>query len=813
MTISSPWLTELPVGMPPQGWCSGRLQRKIGAGYFVVLSVTSTSSHVFGALAAAVLRSLAIRRLAVSLLGIFVLVLLPGAAISPSRVQLNPNLVASGPWLDRFNTWRTNTGVPTLTEDTTFSAGDALHASYMVQTGQVTHGESTAYSQYTLAGDTAGKNSNIFVSSTTATTDAQSIDWWMGAPFHSTAMMDPRLTTTGFGSYRAAPSPSSWQMGAAVNVGQGMNSGGTYPVYFPGNLSTEPLTSYSGNEFPDPQVACPGATGLPLFIEIGGNVATTAGPVHTLTGNGTALANCIIDSTNATFAPYTTWRGAVIVFPQQPLQVGVTYTVALTVNSLPYTWSFTVGPFATCSLGAGGAATVTSVAPANGPISGGTSVTINGCGFTGATAVKFGTAAASTFTFVSDTLVTATSPSHAAGAIDIAVTTPLGTSAVSAGDKFQFQPPSVYTPVPPVRLLDTRTSGTTLGNGGSLNLAIGGLGSVPANATAVVLNVTAVNESAAGDFIVYPAGSVRPVASNLNWAAHQTVPNLVTVGLGSLGQITIFNGTGRADAVVDLEGYYAPSSGGTAGEFVPVVPARITDTRPNSGQANAGSTLAPNTTLNVQVRGIGGIPISGVTAVVMNVTATGTTSAGFFTVFPTGGALPNASNLNWTTGVTVPNRVIVPVGTGGKVSVYNGLGNADLIVDVNGYFTDGTGTGALFTALNPTRIVDTRNGTGGFTSQLGPNASMPVTVAGNGGVPANATAVVLNVTVTGPTAASDLTVWPDGALLPVASDLNFAMGQTVPNLVVVKLSAGGKIDIRNDFGSTSIIVDVVGWFG
>ncbi|TME07425.1 MAG: hypothetical protein E6I71_00960 [Chloroflexi bacterium] len=205
-------------------------------------------------------------------------------------------------------------------------------------------------------------------------------------------------------------------------------------------------------------------------------------------------------------------------------------------------------------------------------------------------------------------------------------------------------------------------------------------------------------------------------------------------------------------------------------------------------------------------------------AVVMNVTATSTSAAGFFTVFPLGVARPLASNLNWTPGVTVPNRVIVPVGTGGKVSFYNGVGLADLIVDVNGYFTDSTAGGASFTVLSPTRIVDTRNGTGGFSSALGPGQSMVVTVAGNGGVPNMASvtppkAVVLNVTVDGPTASSDLVVWPDGTTAPVASDLNFVAGQAVPNLVIVKLSAGGKIDIRNDFGSTSVIVDVVGWYG
>jgi hypothetical protein len=564
-------------------------------------------------------------------------------------------------------------------------------------------------------------------------------------------------------------------------------------------------------------LACPGYTGLPLFVEVGANV-NTAASAATLLANGAPVANpCVIDSTNVTFASYLKWRGGVIVFPQQPLQIGVTYTVAVTVNTFPYTWSFTVGPFPTCTLGAGGAPTVTTLSSNSGPVAGGTSVTINGCGFTGATAVKFGATAATSFAFVSDTQVTAVSPAHVAATVDVTVTTPLGTSAISAGDKFQFVPPSVYTAVTPVRLLDTRNTGQTLGGGGSLNLAIGGT-SVPANATAVVINVTAVNQTTAGAFIVFPTGAALPVASNLNWVAYQTVPNLVSVGLGTGGQVTIYNGAGSADAVVDLEGYYAPSGGGTAGQYVPVVPARITDTRLGSGQPNAGLTLGSGAILDVQVTGAGGIPATGVSAVVMNVTATNTTAAGFVTVYPKGASLPLASNLNWMPSVTVPNRVMVPVGTGGKVSFHNGSGSVDLIVDVNGYFTDSTGTGASFTPLTPTRIVDTRYGTGGFSSPVGQGATIVVTVAGNGGVPTIASgtppkAVVLNVTVEGATAASDLRVWPDGTSPPMASDLNFVRGQTVPNLVIVKLSAAGKIDIINDFGSTSVIVDVVGWYG
>ena len=306
--------------------------------------VIANSRRVFGALAGAALRSPATRRLAVSVMAALAVAALPSAPATHSRVNLEPKLVASGPWLDRFNAWRASTGTSALTENATWSAGDYNHALYMVQTGQVTHSESTAYPQYTASGATESGYSNIFVSSSTSTTDAQSIDWWMGAPFHAMGMMDPRLTTTGFGSYRST-AYSPWQMGAAVDVGQGMTAAGQYPVYFPGNGSTEPLTAYSGNEFPDPTgpSGCPGYSGLPLFIEVGANVNTQAGPVHTLLGNGSPLTNCVIDSTNATFAGNLKWHGGVIVFPQQPLQSGVTYTVSLTVNSVPYAWSFTVG--------------------------------------------------------------------------------------------------------------------------------------------------------------------------------------------------------------------------------------------------------------------------------------------------------------------------------------------------------------------------------------------------------------------------------------------------------------------------------------
>lgn len=284
------------------------------------------------------------RRLLVSTLAAIGMILLPSAP-APLYVEATPS--AGTTWLARFNAWRGATGVASLVENTTWSAGDYDHAIYMVKNDLVTHYETAGTPYYTVAGDTAARDGNIFVSSTTATTDDQAIDWWMGAPFHAMGMMDPRLASTGFGSYREVK--SGWQMGAAVDVLRGNSfTGGKFPVFFPGNGTTEPLTTYSGNEYPDPLQACPGytaPTGLPVFVEVGGNVTATAG-AHSLTGNGVALAHCVIDGSNAALGSYLNSRGGLIVIPRQPLVTGVQYMVNVTVNGVPYAWSFSVGPLA-----------------------------------------------------------------------------------------------------------------------------------------------------------------------------------------------------------------------------------------------------------------------------------------------------------------------------------------------------------------------------------------------------------------------------------------------------------------------------------
>ncbi len=450
---------------------------------------------------------------------------------------------------------------------------------------------------------------------------------------------------------------------------------------------------------------------------------------------------------------------------------------------------------------------ITTVIPGSGTTAGGTSVTITGSHFQPGSSVSFGANPASNVVVVSSTQITATTPAGVAGAVSVGVTGPDGTSA-ALPSAYTYIAPAAYTPLTPARLLDTRNSGGPLGPGGSRSLTVAGVGPVPAGATAVIVNVTVTDTTSTGFLTVYPAGTPRPLASNLNWVPQETIANLVTVQIGAGGAISFYNSVGSTDVVVDLQGYFAPPSGSAGGE-VALAPARITDTRTGSGLPNAGSTLGPGGLLDVQATGVGGVPATGAAAVILNVTVTNTTAPSFLTVWPTGAAKPTASNLNWTPGQTIPNRVIVPVGTGGMVRVFNNVGSADVIVDISGYFTDATASGRLFIPQSPLRILDTRNSGG----TLGPGGKLTLQLAGVGGVPNSAAAVVINVTVTNTTMPSFLTVFPSTAGRPLASDLNWDPGETIPNLVIATLGTTGALTVFNNAGSTDVVIDLAGYYG
>ncbi len=381
-------------------------------------------------------------------------------------------------------------------------------------------------------------------------------------------------------------------------------------------------------------------------------------------------------------------------------------------------------------------------------------------------------------------------------------------------------------PITPSRILDTRhgTGGTTgpVAPGHTVGLTVLGVGGVPTvGVGAVVLNVTVTAPTAPGFITVYPAGATQPNTASLNFTAGETVANAVVAPVGAGGVVDFFNdaGGGSVQIVADVSGWFASAPSGPAvGGLGTLTPARILDTR--NGTGGTTGPVAPGQTVALSVLGAGGLPPSGIGAVVLNVTATAPTAPGFLTIYPAGATQPNTANLNFVAGQTVPNLVIAPVGAGGVVDIFNDAhgGSVQIVADVSGWFAaapSGPAAGGLGT-LTPARILDTRNGTGGTTGPVAPGQTVHLSVLSAGGVPSSGVgAVVLNVTATAPTAPGFLTVYPAGATQPNTASLNFVAGQTVPNLVIAPVGAGGVVNIFNDAGggSVQIVADVSGWLG
>nr|WP_134002226.1 hypothetical protein [Streptomyces sp. 846.5] len=368
---------------------------------------------------------------------------------------------------------------------------------------------------------------------------------------------------------------------------------------------------------------------------------------------------------------------------------------------------------------------------------------------------------------------------------------------------------TTYVPVAPTRVLDTRngTGGFSkaLGAGGVLTLPVTGLTGVPTSGVgAVVLNVTATGATSDDWVSVYPDGQARPGVSNLNFGKGQALANLVTVPVVD-GKVDFYNANGSVNLIADLVGYYTTAASGST--FVSSGPTRVLDTRNGTGtpkqQLGAGKSIA------LQVAGVNGAPAN-VTAVAMNVTATGASQSSWIAAYPDGQALPKTSTVNFAAGHTTPNLAIVPV-VDGKVDFYNATGSVDVIADVTGYFTS-DGAGAYFYPTVPTRMLDTRNGTGSAKKPVGPAAGIALQLAGQPPVPATGvSAVVMNVTVTGATAGSWLAAYPDGQGKPTTSTLNFTKGLTVANLAIIP-TANGKVDFYNALGTVNVIADLAGYF-
>lgn len=380
-----------------------------------------------------------------------------------------------------------------------------------------------------------------------------------------------------------------------------------------------------------------------------------------------------------------------------------------------------------------------------------------------------------------------------------------------------------FVPLTPSRLLDTRdpkdiTGGKPVAPGAGIDLQVLGRGGVPVSGvSAIVLNVTAADALGAGYVTVWPAAADRPVVSNLNvTAAGQNIANLVTVPVGAGGKVSLFTQSGT-DLVADVEGYYEPVADvATAGRYTALTPARILDTRSSIGVPGT-TPIPPNSSIDLLVAGHGGVPATGVSSVVLNLTAAQATAPGYVTVWPSGQTRPTASSLNVTfAGQNIANLVIVPLGDGGKVSLYTQSGT-QLVADVAGWFGDSSQPASvvgLFHPVSPTRILDTRIANGiSTTTPVPPDGSINVAIAGRGGAPATGvSAVVLNITAAEATAPGYVTAWPSDQPRPTASNINVTnAGQDIPNLGFITLSGSGEIALYSQSG-THLVADLAGYF-
>jgi hypothetical protein len=200
-------------------------------------------------------------------------------------------------------------------------------------------------------------------------------------------------------------------------------------------------------------------------------------------------------------------------------------------------------------------------------------------------------------------------------------------------------------------------------------------------------------------------------------------------------------------------------------------------------------------------------------AYALNVTVIPEAPLGYLTIWPAGQPQPVVSTLNSLDLLIKADAALVVAGSDGGVSVFV-TGATNVVLDIYGYFAaPGGSAGLAFYALPPCRVMDTRTGSGplaGPALAQGQTRSIPIPASACG-VPANAGAYSLNLTVVPPASLGYLTVWPAGAPMPVVSALNAPTGEITANAAIVPAGTGGAISAYAD-NNTDLIIDINGYF-
>ncbi|MEM9745939.1 MAG: hypothetical protein AAF945_04530 [Actinomycetota bacterium] len=344
-----------------------------------------------------------------------------------------------------------------------------------------------------------------------------------------------------------------------------------------------------------------------------------------------------------------------------------------------------------------------------------------------------------------------------------------------------------YLPITPTRVLDTR-SGDRLASGATQRIAIDASWNVPGTATAVAINVAAVQGAGVGFLTIHGCESERPLASAVNFQAGTNKANLVIVEVDDSNEVCIYTNT-AVHLVVDANGYFSPDLVDRVG---PSTPVRLLDTRD-------GAKVAAGGLVEVQVTGDGLAP-AGAVAAVLNVAAPQADSLGFLTVYDCAEERPLASNVNYDAGLTTANLVFAELSDDGRVCIYSSQ-STHLVVDLNGAFE--SSQTPVLVAHTPARFLDTRDG-----AKVAAGSTVRLELGTDSGLE-DVGAYAINLTSAQSIEPGYATVYPCTDDRPEASSINFGAGIQVANHVTAKPGTDGAVCIYVS-AATHLVVDVTG---
>jgi hypothetical protein len=377
-------------------------------------------------------------------------------------------------------------------------------------------------------------------------------------------------------------------------------------------------------------------------------------------------------------------------------------------------------------------------------------------------------------------------------------------------------PGQTYTPIDPVRLVDTRIGrgvDSKLAAGVPSTFAVAGQLGIPEDATAITGNLTVTGSTFGWAVYLGPLAISNPTTSTVNFSTGEVTSNGFTVSLaddGTLSATYLSNPGNTTDMVLDVTGYYTPAT--TGATYHPMTPARLLDSRYGNGLSGKFQANVPR---EFQVAGREGIP-EDATAVSGNLTITNPTFGWAAYLGPEQLTSPTTSTINFVANQTKANNLLVALTDSGSLwATFMSIGGctADFVFDVTGYFT-ADDTGATYVPIVPARLVDSRVANG-LPAKVAVGTPGTFQVSHRGGVPGRAVAVTGNVTVVNQTFLWAVYVGPESSSPPSTSTVNFVKGEVKANGLAVALADDGTLSawyLSNTGNTTDLVFDVTGYF-